>query len=63
APNLLCNYLFTLAQAFNTFYNQHSILKAEQSSSKQLRLNLTQAVASVLKQGLELLGIEVVEKM
>ncbi|NMB57166.1 arginine--tRNA ligase [Candidatus Beckwithbacteria bacterium] len=57
APNHLCTYLYDLAQRYNTFYNKHSILKAENERQKQLRLALTQATAQVIKNGLKLLGI------
>ncbi|OGK51887.1 arginine--tRNA ligase [Candidatus Roizmanbacteria bacterium RIFCSPLOWO2_01_FULL_41_22] len=62
APNLLCNYLFTLAQQYNLFYQKHPILKADQDT-KNFRLALTTAVAQVIKNGLYLLGIQTVEKM
>lgn len=57
APNLLCNYLYELAQRFNTFYNKHQII------GSQLRLELTEAVGQVLKNGLTILGIQVLERM
>lgn len=57
APSTLCTYLFKLAQVFNLFYAKHSILENTQ------RLALTAATAQVLKNGLYLLGIEVLEKM
>lgn len=62
APNIIANYLFDLAQSFNLFYQKHQILKADEDT-KQLRLALTQATATVLKNGLDLLGIETVEKI
>ena len=60
APNLICNYLFNLAQKFNFFYSRGRIIGSEKESS---RLALTQAVAQVLKNGLDLLGIKAPEKM
>ena len=57
APNILCTYLFTLAQAFNLFYQKCPILE------NPYRLKLTNAVAQVLKKGLYLLGIQTVERM
>lgn len=62
APNLICNFLFDLAQKFNLFYKKHPVLKAE-SGKRETRIALTSAVAQVLKNGLHLLGIEVLEKM
>ncbi len=60
APNLLANYLLDFAKVFNLFYQKHPIIKAEKS---ELRLALTCAVAVVLKQGLNLLGIDSPERM
>ena len=65
-PNLLCNFIYELAQRYNTFYNMHSILGAEAQSgkgSKEFRLQLTASVGEVLKKGLNLLGISAPEKM
>lgn len=62
SPHLIATYLFQLAQAFNFFYQKHTVLKAE-VATKQFRLALTQAVGKTLKVGLYLLGIETVNKM
>jgi arginyl-tRNA synthetase len=60
APNVLCNYLFDLAQKFNLFYQKHKIIGSEQEG---FRLDLTRGVGQVIKNGLKLLGIEAPEKM
>lgn len=60
APNLLCEYLYQLAQKFNLFYAKHKIVG---SDNEQFRLQLTSSVGQVLKNGLTLLGIPTVEKM
>lgn len=57
APNLICSYLFELAKRFNNLYNNCPIL------GNDLRLALTEATATALKNGLNLLGIEALEKM
>lgn len=62
APHTIATYLFDLAQSFNSFYNTHQILD-DDLSAQAFRLSLSQAVAIVLKNGLWILGIEVVEKM
>src|SRR6185369_17233444 len=61
-PNFLCNYLFELAGKFTSFYENCPVLKAE-DSVRVSRLALCDLTAKVLKQGLEVLGIEVVEQM
>ncbi len=60
SPNILANYLFSLAQKFNNFYNTNRILDSEK---KEIRVEITRGVAQVLKNGLKLLGIESPEKM
>jgi arginyl-tRNA synthetase len=63
ATNLVCRFLFDLAQKYNLFYNRHSILKADGQKTVQFRLFLTLAVSQVIKNGLQLLGIESPQKM
>jgi arginyl-tRNA synthetase len=62
-PARLCTYLFELAKTLNTFYHDHSVLKAETESLVQARLVLSKATALVLKRGLQILGIAVPERM
>lgn len=59
-PQVVSTYLFGLAQKFNGFYNLNQVVGGE---NEDFRLRLVAAVAQVLKNGLSLLGIEVVEKM
>ena len=61
-PHLLANYLYLLAQKFNEYYHAHQILKAEKKI-KDSRLLLISCVGQVIKNGLGLLGIGVLEKM
>ncbi|NCO74644.1 MAG: arginine--tRNA ligase [Cyanobacteria bacterium] len=61
-PNRLCLYLFELSQKFNQFYDQCPILSAEEKV-KLSRLILADLTAKVIKQGLSLLGISVLERM
>lgn len=62
-PSLLCNYCFALAQQFNSFYDEHSISKAENEEKKQLRLMLIIMTAKTMRHALKLLGIALPEKM
>lgn len=62
-PNLLTNYLFELAQIFNSFYEEVPVLKEENGRVRMFRHMLIQATAQVLKNGLGLLGIEAPEEM
>ncbi len=61
-PNLLANYLFELANAFHAFYESCPVLKAE-APARATRLALCELAARTLRQGLDLLGIKVPEKM
>lgn len=61
-PNRLCLYLFELSQKFNQFYDQCPILQAEENT-KLSRLILADFTAKVMKLGLSLLGISVLERM
>ncbi len=61
-PNLLANYLFELANSFHSFYEACPVLKAD-LPVRASRLALSELTARVLRQGLNLLGIQVPEKM
>ncbi|MFC1616354.1 arginine--tRNA ligase [Patescibacteria group bacterium] len=62
-PNILCNYLYKLAQEFNSFYNSVSVLRAESEEDKKFRLEVVEATSWILRNGLGLLGVNVVEEM
>lgn len=61
-PNVIADYIYELAQMFNTFYNAINIIKSEEKE-KQSRLLLIYKVADTIKSGLKLLGIEVLDRM
>lgn len=61
-PNYLCNFLYELAGHFARFYENCPVLKAE-PKERASRLVLCDLTAKVLKQGLEVLGIEVLDQM
>jgi arginyl-tRNA synthetase len=62
-PNVLTDYLFDLANAFSTFYEECPVLKAESAERRDSRLALCDLTGRTLKFGLDLLGIDVVERM
>lgn len=63
-PNLLCNYIFELSNLFMRFYEACPILKdGVNEETKVSRLALCELTAKVIKQGLNLLGINVMEQM
>lgn len=66
APHKLCTYLYELCQNYNRLYAELPVLPAEGEEAQpvhQLRLTITQAVATVLRDGLQLLSITPVERM
>jgi arginyl-tRNA synthetase len=62
-PHQLTGYLFDLANRYSTFFENCPVLRAESEPLRQSRLLLCDLTARTIKQGLELLGIGVVEKM
>jgi len=63
-PNLLCNYLYELASLYMSFYEACPILKEGISDEvKASRLALCDLIAKTLKQGLDILGIDVMDRM
>ena len=62
-PNVLCNYLFETAQLFAKFFDQCSVKDASSDSLRTSRLQLCDLTARTLKTGLNLLGIDVLDKM
>lgn len=63
APNLLCDYAFTLAQEFSRFYSEHHIMSEKDEALRAARLGLCQLTLAVLSKVLELLGIEIPARM
>ncbi|MEM6811558.1 MAG: arginine--tRNA ligase [Pseudomonadota bacterium] len=63
APHHLCDYLYRLAQAYSSFYAQCHILSEDNESLRQSRLSLSKRTFETLQKGLEILGIEIPERM
>jgi len=61
-PNYVAEYLLSVANTFNDFYREHRVLD-EVSEIRMHRLAIVDAVRIVLRNGLELLGIEALERM
>ncbi|MBU5299059.1 arginine--tRNA ligase [Clostridium sporogenes] len=62
-PAMVTRYVIEVAKAFNKFYNAHGILNAEDNDVKLARVKLVEATCQVIKNALNLLGIDVVEEM
>lgn len=63
SPSLLANYAYDLVKEYNQFYHDHSILNEENPLLKAFRLSLSSAVARIVKTAMDLLGIDVPERM
>lgn len=63
SPALIANYAFDLAKDFNRFYQETPIFKEEDSDKRNLRLQISELTALVIKNAMALLGIKVPEKM
>ncbi|QJB42334.1 arginine--tRNA ligase [Chitinophaga oryzae] len=70
SPSVIANYVFQLAQVFNSFYAEkvegvytYSVLREENQDKKKLRLQLITLTARTIRQGMKLLGINVPERM
>ncbi len=62
-PHVLCTYLYDVAGLFSSFYENCPILAADTPEQQQSRLRLAALTGRTLKQGLELLGLETLERM
>lgn len=62
-PALIANYTYDLVKEYNQFYHDFSILKEENSDIKNMRLLLSTNIARVVKSGMQLLGIEMPDRM
>lgn len=62
-PAGIANYCYDLTKLFNQFYHDYSILSADTETEKLTRLVIAKNVAQTIKNGMELLGIEVPERM
>jgi arginyl-tRNA synthetase len=62
-PHLLCTYLYELAVLFSSFYENCPVLSQENEAIKMSRLKLSDLTAKILKKGLKLLGIPVLNRM
>ncbi len=62
-PSHLANYVYNIAKTFNSFYTEHSVMNAESEEKKQLRLLICELTANVIASGMQLLGINVPERM
>jgi arginyl-tRNA synthetase len=63
SPALIANYIYELAKNYNQFYHDFPILKEENQGLRTLRLELSAKIADIIRRGMDLLGIEVPDRM
>ena len=63
SPSVIANYAYDLAKEYNQFYHDYSILREEDAAIKAFRIKLTDNVGKIIKTAMNLLGIEVPERM
>ena len=62
-PSLVANYCYDLAKKFHRFWHDLSVFNADTAAAKAFRLTLSKAVGQVLKSGMQLLGVEMPNRM
>ena len=63
APSFIANYAYELAKRFNGYYHDYSIMREENAAIRSMRVRLAACVADVLKSAMNLLGINVPDRM
>lgn len=63
SPSVIANYTYDLVKEYNQFYHDFSILREENEDLKVFRLVLSANISKIIKLGMELLGIDVPERM
>ncbi len=63
SPAIIANYCYDLVKEYNQFYHEHSILSEPDENQRNFRLILSETVAGIIKRGMNLLGIEMPERM
>jgi arginyl-tRNA synthetase len=62
-PSMVTRYVIEVAKSFNKFYNQHNIANLEDQSNKKAKIKMVEATCQVIKNALNLIGLEVVDRM
>ncbi|NPD45992.1 MULTISPECIES: arginine--tRNA ligase [unclassified Lentimicrobium] len=63
SPSMVANYIFELVKEYNKFYQEHSIMKEEDTNKQAFRVELSKQVAGVIASGMSILGIQVPNRM
>ena len=63
SPAIIANYCYDLVKEYNQFYHEHSILSEPDENQRSFRLILSETVSGIVKRGMNLLGIEMPDRM
>jgi arginyl-tRNA synthetase len=63
SPAHIANYAYALAKEYHRYYHEVKVLHAESEEARNFRLDLIRIIASVLQQTMDLLGIEMPDRM
>ncbi len=63
SPAVIANYIYDLVKEYNQFYHDHNILREEKETIRSFRLMLSEMIAKIVESGMNLLGIEVPDRM
>ena len=63
SPAVVANYVYDLVKSYNSFYQNNPILNQDDENTRQFRLELSDLTAKIIKKGLKLLGIGIVDRM
>ncbi|HKK66679.1 MAG TPA: DALR anticodon-binding domain-containing protein, partial [Bacteroidales bacterium] len=63
SPALVANYVYELVKEYNQFYQDVPVLRAESPDAGAFRLKLSAFTANVIRQGMQLLGVQVPDRM
>ncbi|NLZ81078.1 MAG: arginine--tRNA ligase, partial [Clostridiales bacterium] len=63
APHRICQYIYNLANAFNSFYHDNKIIAEEDKEKQQSWINLITLVQGILETCIDLLGFEAPDRM
>ena len=63
SPALIANYVYELVKGYNSFYHDCPVLREEDDSIRHTRLYISRIVADIIARAMDLLGIEMPERM
>ncbi len=63
SPSILANYLFSLVKSYNSFYQESPVIKEQNKDLKLFRMQLSDLTSRILKKGMNILGVEMPERM